>query len=95
MTEVTMDNLQKTQSLLEAEIRDLHAQKDTLAAENLKLKPEIVKLTGGTVLVEKQEMEVGQCCKWGLSCVTKPNCKKAGRYCCAGNCNAKGVGGCR
>mmetsp|Transcript_90201 Transcript_90201/g.179465 ORF Transcript_90201/g.179465 Transcript_90201/m.179465 type:complete len:134 (-) Transcript_90201:120-521(-) len=100
MTEVTMENLQKTQLLLEAEIRELHEQKDTLAAENVKLKADIAKLKGGTLLEEndqeeKQVVEAVQCCKWGLSCTSKPDCKKIGKLCCAGNCAATGVGGCR
>mmetsp|Transcript_90202 Transcript_90202/g.179467 ORF Transcript_90202/g.179467 Transcript_90202/m.179467 type:complete len:134 (-) Transcript_90202:120-521(-) len=100
MTEVTMDNLQKTQLLLEAEIRELHEQKDTLAAENVKLKADIAKLKGGTLLEEndqeeKQVVEAGQCCKWGLSCTSKPDCSKANTHCCSAGCSATGVGGCR
>eukprot|EP00419_Tripos_fusus_P026901 CAMPEP_0172701466 /NCGR_PEP_ID=MMETSP1074-20121228/31658_1 /TAXON_ID=2916 /ORGANISM="Ceratium fusus, Strain PA161109" /LENGTH=136 /DNA_ID=CAMNT_0013523019 /DNA_START=79 /DNA_END=490 /DNA_ORIENTATION=- len=52
MTEVTMENLQKTQMLLEAEIRELYAQKDMLAAENVKLRAENAKLKGGSALLE-------------------------------------------
>mmetsp|Transcript_49103 Transcript_49103/g.97570 ORF Transcript_49103/g.97570 Transcript_49103/m.97570 type:complete len:131 (-) Transcript_49103:71-463(-) len=97
MTEVTMENLQKTQMLLEAEIRELYAQKDMLAAENVKLRAENAKLKGGSALLEyereeKQSVETRPCCKSGLSCARRNKCASG---CCAAGCDAKNVGGCR
>merc|ERR1719362_1454496 len=57
MTELTMENLQKTQLLLEEDLREVHAQKDTLAAENERLKAEIAKFKGGTVQGEDDQEE--------------------------------------